>query len=231
MTGTVLDASLKVITGSTLDVEEWAGASYHPTPNIVEAARALYSQHSVDAIACFDAGKQNLGITSGRIEELSDEARAKRQKMICFVTGVPGAGKTLVGLNLATRRHEGADSIHAVFLSGNGPLVEVLREALTRDEFRRRKNQGENVRKTKIGENVKAFIQNVHHFRGDRWLNIANADNRIYLRNAYRVLLTRARQGMVIFVPPGDQGDPTRPPAFYDPTFHYLRDLGIPEIR
>jgi hypothetical protein len=71
---------------------------------------------------------------------------------------------------------------------------------------------------------------NFHDFRGDRWLNIANADNRIYLRNAYRVLLTRARQGMVIFVPPGDPRDPTRPPAFYDPTFNYLRDMGIPEI-
>jgi hypothetical protein len=497
-----LDSSLEVITGPTLNAEDWAGASYHPTPNIVEAARALYSQHSVEAIACFDAGKQNLGITSGQIEELSDEARSKKQKLICFVTGVPGAGKTLVGLNLATRRHAGADSIHAVFLSGNDPLVEVLREALTRDEFLRRKNQGEKVRKNKIGESVKAFIQNVHHFRdeglidlnppdehvvifdeaqrawnlkktadfmlrrkrrpgfsqsepeflisymdrhkdwavivclvgggqeintgeagieewlnainkhfpewrmfissrltdteyaagktlemvrdrrfthfddslhlavsmrsfraehvssfvkalldceraqaqqslsqiierypialtrnldsakqwirnhargterfglvasskamrlkphaidirvsvnpvhyflndaddtrssfyledaatefqvqgleldwvcvtwdgdfrfngsgwnfhdfrGDRWLNIANADNRIYLRNAYRVLLTRARQGMVIFVPPGDHRDPTRSPAFYDPTFHYLRDLGIPEI-
>jgi len=65
----ILDSSLEVITGPTLNAEDWAGASYHPTPNIVEAARALYAQHSVEAIACFDAGKQNLGITSGRIEE------------------------------------------------------------------------------------------------------------------------------------------------------------------
>ena len=71
---------------------------------------------------------------------------------------------------------------------------------------------------------------NYHDFRGDRWLNIANSDNRIYLRNAYRVLLTRARQGMVIFVPPGNPCDPTRSPGFYDPTFNYLRDLGIPKI-
>jgi hypothetical protein len=71
---------------------------------------------------------------------------------------------------------------------------------------------------------------NCHDFRGDRWLNIANTDNRNYLRNSYRVLLTRARQGMVIFVPPGDSHDPTRLPAFYEPTFNYLRDLGIPEI-
>ena len=49
-------------------------------------------------------------------------------------------------------------------------------------------------------------------------------------RNAYRVLLTRARQGMVIFVPPGDRADPTRSPEFYDATFEYLTGLGIPEL-
>src|SRR6267143_3850096 len=68
-----------------------------------------------------------------------------------------------------------------------------------------------------------------HDFRGDRWCNIANTDNRIYLRNAYRVLLTRARQGMVVFVPPGDPTDPTRSPGFFDSTFEYLKDLGIPQ--
>jgi hypothetical protein len=69
-----------------------------------------------------------------------------------------------------------------------------------------------------------------HDFRGDRWCNIANPDNRRFLRNAYRVLLTRARQGMVIFVPPGDAVDPTRSPEFYDSTFHYLNELGIPVL-
>jgi hypothetical protein len=69
-----------------------------------------------------------------------------------------------------------------------------------------------------------------HDFRGDRWCNIQNDDNRLYLRNAYRVLLTRARQGMVIFVPPGDSRDPTRCPAFYDSTFNYLTELGIPSL-
>jgi hypothetical protein len=72
---------------------------------------------------------------------------------------------------------------------------------------------------------------NYHDFRGNRWCNISNADNRVYLRNAYRVLLTRARQGMVVFVPPGDSADPTRSPAFYDSTFTYLKELGISEIR
>jgi hypothetical protein len=497
-----IEAAVEKITGADLNAGAWSQASYHPTPTIIEAARALYAQHSVEAIARFDAGAQNLHTTSRRIEELVDEAQAKRHKRICFVTGVPGAGKTLVGLNLATRREEN-EPTHAVFLSGNGPLVAVLREALTRDEFVRRKKKGEKVRKGKVGESVKAFIQNVHHFRddalidagppiehvvifdeaqrawnlkqtanfmlrkkrvagfadsepeflisymdrrkdwavivclvgggqeintgeagidawldavnrrfpewemfissrltdseyaagraldivrerprtrfddslhlavsmrsfraenvsafvkalldcdkaeakktfaelsarypiaitrdvntakrwirerargteryglvasskamrlkphaidirvsvdpvqyflngrddtrssyyledaatefqmqgleldwvcvnwdadfrfngsdwnyhdfrGSRWCNISNADNRVYLRNAYRVLLTRARQGMVVFVPPGDRADPTRSPAFYDSTFTYLKELGISEIR
>jgi hypothetical protein len=69
-----------------------------------------------------------------------------------------------------------------------------------------------------------------HSFRGARWMNINNEERRRYLRNAYRVLLTRARQGMVIFVPPGDEADPTRAPRFYDSTFEYLAGLGIAEV-
>ena len=70
-----------------------------------------------------------------------------------------------------------------------------------------------------------------HDFRGDRWTNILNPENQVYLRNAYRVLLTRARQGMVLFVPPGESLDPTRSSTFYDPTFNYLADLGIPVLK
>lgn len=162
-----LDSALATVEGEALDEQVWARAPYRPTPTIVEAARALYAQHSVEAIASFDAGKQNLGITSLHIEELLEEAKACQRKVICFVTGVPGAGKTLVGLNLATRRREVAQPTHAVFLSGNGPLVAVLREALTRDEVARQKSRGIRIRKGKVAESVKAFIQNVHHFRDD----------------------------------------------------------------
>jgi hypothetical protein len=163
----VIDGALSAISGSPLDNLRWAGAPYHPTPTIVEAARALYAQHSVEAIARHDAGARNLHLTARRLEELVDEAKESRRKTICFVTGVPGAGKTLVGLNLATRRRDADSPTHAVFLSGNGPLVDVLREALTRDEVARRKERGEKVRKGKVGESVKAFIQNVHHFRDE----------------------------------------------------------------
>lgn len=176
-----LDIALKTASGSTLDAQAWARASYRPTPTIVEAARALYAQHSVEAIARFDAGAQNLHVTSRRIEELVDEARAKQQKLICFVTGVPGAGKTLVGLNVATRRREATEPTHAVFLSGNAPLVAVLREALTRDEFSRRREQGEKIRKGKIGESVKAFIQNVHHFRDEAIIDPDNPDEHVVI--------------------------------------------------
>jgi len=106
-------------------------------PTIIEAARALYSRHSVEDISRHDAGARNLRVTSQRIDELIEEARNTRTKTIVFVTGVPGAGKTLVGLNVATKKYEKGQDTHAVFLSGNGPLVAILREALTRDAVKR----------------------------------------------------------------------------------------------
>jgi hypothetical protein len=164
---TAVDAALSDVCGDNIAAEKWSTASYYPTPTIVEAARALYAQHSVDAIARFDAGAKNLQVTSRRIEELVDEAHAKSRKRICFVTGVPGAGKTLVGLDVATRRRDINEPTHAIFLSGNAPLVAVLGEALTRDEVERRKKAGEKVRKKQVRESVKAFIQNIHHFRDE----------------------------------------------------------------
>jgi hypothetical protein len=162
----VLAQRLSASPGPAIDAEAWLAAPYHPTPTIIEAARALYAQHSVENIARNDAGAENLRLTSARIEELVRESRDQRRKSICFVTGVPGAGKTLVGLNVATRRRDDSTS-PAVYLSGNGPLVAVLREALTRDELGRRRELGETVRKGKIAESVKSFIQNVHHFRDE----------------------------------------------------------------
>ncbi len=127
-----LDNALRTVRGDALDAQHWARAPYYPTPTIVEAARALYAKHSVEAIARYDAGTQNLRVTSCRIEELVDNARANQRKVICFVTGVPGAGKTLVGLNVATQRRDPDQATHAVFLSGNGPLVAVLRSTYSR---------------------------------------------------------------------------------------------------
>lgn len=163
----LVDRALSKIGGPSVEANCWAAAPYRPTPTIVEAARSLYAQHSVESIARYDAGAKNLRTTSRRVEELIDEARAAKKKRICIVTGVPGAGKTLVGLNLATLRRQTDEPTHAVFLSGNGPLVAVLREALTRDEVTRQRESGQRVRKGQVAESVKAFIQNVHHFRDD----------------------------------------------------------------
>ena len=66
-----------------------------------------------------------------------------------------------------------------------------------------------------------------HQFVGNKWQNINKAERQTYLKNAYRVLLTRARQGMVIVVPLGDCEDPTRDPVFYDPIYEYLKGIGI----
>ena len=163
----------------------WGTGSYSPTPTIIEAARSLYARHTVHDITRSDAGAVNLAATSGCIERIIAAAKAGRRKAIVFVTGVPGAGKTLVGLNVATRHGERSDAAHAVFLSGNGPLVAVLREALARDDLERRKKEkvsatlsaAETVADTFSGSGppriglcrsaVKAFIQNVHHFRDD----------------------------------------------------------------
>jgi hypothetical protein len=166
-------AAMDRANGVAIDPHAWLASPYRPTPTIIEAARALYAEHSVEAIARSDAGAENLRVTSGHLEELVAEAQKKKRKLICFVTGVPGAGKTLVGLNLATREREG-ESTPAVYLSGNAPLVAVLRAALTRDKHARTKAEGGDARKGKIAEEVKQFIQNVHHFRDDA---IADAVN------------------------------------------------------
>ena len=176
-----IDLALQEISGDDLDEKRWSNASYRPTPTIVEAARTLYAEHSVEAMLRFDAGKKNLRETSRRVEDLVDEAREKKRKLICFVTGVPGAGKTLVGLNVATNRRNTKEETHAVFLSGNGPLVAVLSEALSRDEFARRKKRGEKARKGEIRESIKAFIQNVHHFRDEALVDPGPPDEHVVI--------------------------------------------------
>jgi len=143
-----------------LDIGDWMSKGYKPTPTIVEAAQILYQTHSVADISRSDAGAKNLQETTASVSDVIDQARQNRKKAICFVTGVPGSGKTLAGLNIATRRSEEHLDEHAVFLSGNGPLVDVLREALARDKVLR-----EDVSKKLAEREVRSFIQNIHHFR------------------------------------------------------------------
>jgi hypothetical protein len=146
----------------TLDVDQWMAKGYKPTPTIVEAAEVLYLTHEVTDIHEKGASTKNLEETSASVSAAIDDARARSRKAICFVTGVPGSGKTLAGLNISTRRSEEHNDEHAVFLSGNDPLVEVLREALTRDKARR-----EGVSKKTAGRAVSSFIQNIRHFRDE----------------------------------------------------------------
>jgi hypothetical protein len=152
-------------TSIDVDPAMWVTSGYKPTPTIIEAAQALYRGHRVEEITRSDAGAINLSQTADCIAQIIDEATAKKHKAICFVTGVPGAGKTLAGLNLVTQRTNVHEEEHAVFLSGNGPLVEVLRESLARDEYDRSRNSGRKIRKADAERKVKSFIQNIMHFR------------------------------------------------------------------
>ncbi|MDD2789045.1 MAG: DUF2075 domain-containing protein [Sulfurimonas sp.] len=145
----------------------WQSSMYKPTPTIIEAAQALYKGHSVKEISRSDSGAINLSITTDKINQIINNSKETNKKSICFITGVPGAGKTLAGLNIANERMNIDENEHAVFLSGNGPLVDVLREALTRDEVNNAKERGERLTKKEAAIKTHAFIQNIHHFRDD----------------------------------------------------------------
>jgi hypothetical protein len=153
--------------GPVIDPIAWEAGRYSPTPTIIEAATALYNRHGVEDLARSDAGAANLARTTVALSRIIAAAQAGSHKAICFVTGVPGAGKTLVGLNTATQHSDKTDKLHSVFLSGNGPLVAILREALARDKVRRENDAGRTCKLGQARDEVKAFIQNVHHFRDD----------------------------------------------------------------
>ena len=154
---------------SLMDVAAWEQSSYKPTPTIIEAAQALYQNHDVAEITRSDAGAKNLSATANCISNIIEQAKQGSKKAICFVTGVPGAGKTLAGLNIANQRLKVAEDEHAVFLSGNGPLVQVLQEALARNRAIKNKTKKETALKE-----TRAFIQNIHHFR-DEYLKNSQA--------------------------------------------------------
>jgi len=147
------------------DYEQWENSEYLPTPTIVEAAQALYRGHNVHDITRSDAGAENLTVTTEEINRIIDHSKQNRRKSICFVTGVPGAGKTLVGLNLAIQHANADKGEHAVFLSGNFPLVTVLQEALARDRVEQEKQAGRKMSKSDALRSTSAFIQIIHKYR------------------------------------------------------------------
>lgn len=155
--------------------ENWIISPYAPTPTIIEAARALYNNHSVENITRHEADKVTTDRTINYILDVIKYSKENRKKSICFVTGVPGAGKTLVGLDVAIKQtyqgnDEPVENESAVYLSGNGPLVAVLKEALAQDNYKRCKEAGKSKKLTDARREVAKSIQMIHRYR-DTMLN------------------------------------------------------------
>jgi len=163
----VIENVLAFSDGVAIDSAHWSEGRYSPTPTIIEAAMSLYNQHSVAEISRSDATAKNLSHTSNALSEIIQYSKDQKEKAICFVTGVPGSGKTLVGLNIAAKHLDKTSGLASVYLSGNGPLVAILREALTRNKVAREKARKNKISKKQVYSEVKLFIQNVHHYRDE----------------------------------------------------------------
>jgi len=161
--------AINVISSTYIELDfdyiAWENSEYLPTPTIVEAAQALYRGHNVADITRSDADAENLTVTTDEINRIIEYSKINQRKSICFVTGVPGAGKTLVGLNIAIQRSDAQKGEHAVFLSGNYPLVTVLQEALARDKIAQSKDSQNPITKKDALRSTSAFIQIIHKYR------------------------------------------------------------------
>ena len=147
------------------DYKNWESLPYEPTPTIIEAAKQLYASHGVKNINKSEGDRENLKATRDSVVEIIRNSKKNNEKSICFITGVPGAGKTLAGLDIIrdlTSSDKDKD-IRSVYLSGNLPLVTVLRESLARDKVSREK-----IKKSDAEREVKQFIQPIHHFRKEQ---------------------------------------------------------------
>lgn len=159
--------------------DNWIISPYAPTPTIIEAAKALYEHHSVENITRHEADKVTTDRTIAYILDVIKNSKLNKRKSICFVTGVPGAGKTLVGLDVAIKQTyqgntEPVKDEGAVYLSGNGPLVAVLTEALARDNYNKCRNEGIKKNKTDSLREVKKSIQMIHRYRDTMLAKIKN---------------------------------------------------------
>lgn len=157
----------------------WIISPYAPTPTIIEAAKTLYESHSVENITRHEADKVSTDATIAYIIDVIQKSKINGEKSICFVTGVPGAGKTLVGLDVAVRQtyqgnNEPIEDEGAVYLSGNGPLVAVLNEALAQDNYQKCKARGERKNLSDSRREVGKFIQIIHRYRDNMLAKIKN---------------------------------------------------------
>ena len=168
----------QVKTSTDETINNWIISPYTPTPTIIEAARALYENHSVEDITRHEADKVSTDRTINYILQIIEQSKVQNKKSICFVTGVPGAGKTLVGLDVAikqTYRNGELDKENgAVYLSGNGPLVAVLTEALARDNQKKCVAKGEPKKLSDSRREVSEFIQIIHRYRDNMLAKIKN---------------------------------------------------------
>ena len=158
---------------------DWIISPYSPTPTIIEAAKSLYENHSVENITRHEADKISTDKTIAYILKVIQNSKERQEKSICFVTGVPGAGKTLVGLDVAIKqtyqgRNKPVEDEGAVYLSGNGPLVAVLTEALAQDNFRKCRANGEKKKMTDSRREVSKSIQIIHRYRDNMLAKIKN---------------------------------------------------------
>lgn len=144
-----------------INFEKWFNSPYFPTPTIVAAAIEAYSTHNLSEIAHSEAGQENIDICEEKIDSVVSYAQKNHKKCVCLVTGVPGAGKTLVGLDVVAKNMDKGQENLSIYLSGNGPLVEVLREALVRSV----KKKGEYNRQTQTA--INALIQSSYAFKRD----------------------------------------------------------------
>ena len=158
--------------------EGWGMSPYNPTPTIVQAATTLYRRKNLKNKSIADITNHTSDDRTDKatqaVLKIVEESKRKKQKSICFITGVPGAGKTLVGLDIAINLFESNKNKKAnenrslaVYLSGNAPLVKVLREALARDavEQEKRRNPNTKYNKTRAHKAVDSFIMDVYHHR------------------------------------------------------------------
>ena len=160
-------------------IKDWIISPYTPTPTIIEAARSLYENHSVEDITRHEADKVSTDSTISYILEVINHSKRKGEKSICFVTGVPGAGKTLVGLDVAVKQSYQDDGTFneddgAVYLSGNGPLVAVLTEALARDNYKKAREKSKDKKLSDSRREVSKFIQIIHRYRDNMLAKIKN---------------------------------------------------------
>ncbi len=158
-----------------IDFSKWFNSIYCPTPTIIEAAIETYLNHSAKNIAHSEAGQANIDKCEEEVQKIIDYSKENHKKSICFITGVPGAGKTLVGLNIAANNMNNDDSIRSVYLSGNGPLVAVLRESLSQNSLEKKKKELKRTltkeEKGLISSAVASFIQDAYNFRKERILS------------------------------------------------------------